>query len=936
MFEYDDLDYMQLVNDPEIDPDSPEALYALAQFCRTGKGIEPSEEKYRNYLTQAAQAGSEQARQELDEDARHQQENVQARTDEVQKLSLGELIQGADRGIPGMLLPAVEASLELNDVMRAERYLNMAAQMVPQGTFTVEESRTIWLRLAELREKEGDAEGCRIAYGQAQELGSWEAALKLAEFCRSGYGCEKNLDQAVQYANRGLEKAPVEIKLEAAKGLAQSGRRLDAAVQMEDVIRESGNEDVRHLAEFYKERYLSETLTESTVAWLWELMGTGDQIDCTIGGDAFQMSRKELTDLLGGSPTAVRGKGLPLPAEQAYHCALVQDTPEQRLEWLQDAAFNGSWAAQVALGDHYRGLSDAEKAEKWYEMAAEQGSIEAVRGLAGLYADENSAVHNDERAFLMYQKLAQQGDAEAAKTLGDLYREGCGVPQSDEKAAEQYRRAAETGEPWANYWLGCWYQDGHCVEEDPVRAKACLERAAQELNRPEIWYRLSQLCRTPEASSQEKANNCLRKAAHGGNTEATQELVRRLLSGDGIERNEQEAVEYLDLLESDDPENCLLLAECLREGRGIAPDPQRAIRLYDKALEGGCRQAGLPLAELRCTIGDPQKGIQLAKALQQQPLTEEEQERLQLAVCWAQLRPDYPGRNPAVAAKNLQRLAECDGAVANAARSELARLYEQGDGVEQDRDRAEMLYRQLGDEKALRRIEEAKAEEERLIAERKASEERRIAEAKAAEERRLAEEARRLEWERLNEERRRAAQKAAEERRLAEAKAAEARRIAEAKAAQERRIAEERAAEERRRAEEARRLEEERAAEERRLAEEARRIEAEKAEEAHREEVRQNFDACRHIMVRILWFVIVAMALAFVQPAAAEIPWIGSAVSVACLVAKWVLGLAVLANLIFLYQKFGGIFRMEDFLSVLKDIVSTVINVFVGIFVKDK
>ena len=48
MFKYDDYDYESLLNDPAVDPDSADALYALAQFCRTGKGCPASEVAYQN------------------------------------------------------------------------------------------------------------------------------------------------------------------------------------------------------------------------------------------------------------------------------------------------------------------------------------------------------------------------------------------------------------------------------------------------------------------------------------------------------------------------------------------------------------------------------------------------------------------------------------------------------------------------------------------------------------------------------------------------------------------------------------------------------------------------------------------------------------------------------------------------------------------------
>ena len=66
MFKYEDMDFQSLTTSLDIEnPDGPEELYAMAQFCRMGKGTQASEENYRFYLQRAADAGSEQAKQEL-------------------------------------------------------------------------------------------------------------------------------------------------------------------------------------------------------------------------------------------------------------------------------------------------------------------------------------------------------------------------------------------------------------------------------------------------------------------------------------------------------------------------------------------------------------------------------------------------------------------------------------------------------------------------------------------------------------------------------------------------------------------------------------------------------------------------------------------------------------------------------------------------------
>ena len=67
MFKYANYDYDSLLHNADgIDPESADALYALAQFCRTGKGCQISYEAYRHYLQRAADRGNAKAAEELE------------------------------------------------------------------------------------------------------------------------------------------------------------------------------------------------------------------------------------------------------------------------------------------------------------------------------------------------------------------------------------------------------------------------------------------------------------------------------------------------------------------------------------------------------------------------------------------------------------------------------------------------------------------------------------------------------------------------------------------------------------------------------------------------------------------------------------------------------------------------------------------------------
>lgn len=160
MFKYEDMDFQSLTTSLDIEnPDGPEELYAMAQFCRMGKGTQASEENYRFYLQRAADAGSEQAKQELDaldnaDAASAAEPPEEARA--VEGMSLPELIQAADNGNPYALLPLAKKAMtkEFLDLPKARQWLEKAAAQVPQGVYGDKDATDIYLLLGGLLKKQ--------------------------------------------------------------------------------------------------------------------------------------------------------------------------------------------------------------------------------------------------------------------------------------------------------------------------------------------------------------------------------------------------------------------------------------------------------------------------------------------------------------------------------------------------------------------------------------------------------------------------------------------------------------------------------------------------------------------------------------------------------------------------------------------------------------
>lgn len=119
------------------------------------------------------------------------------------------------------------------------------------------------------------------------------------------------------------------------------------------------------------------------------------------------------------------------------------------LVWLMKAGEQGHIEALNDLAGVYlmgRGLpEDAGKALELYREAAGQGSVEAQKNLGNIYLDGEIVTSDPIEAAMWYRMAAEQGDREAQASLGDMFAQGRGVPRDDEEAAKWLRRAAGRG-----------------------------------------------------------------------------------------------------------------------------------------------------------------------------------------------------------------------------------------------------------------------------------------------------------------------------------------------------------------------------------------------------------------------------------------------------------------------------------------------------------
>ena len=144
--------------------------------------------------------------------------------------------------------------------------------------------------------------------------------------------------------------------------------------------------------------------------------------------------------------------------------------------WTDDgSAITAYWLGRV-WRDGLGVIPDDEKAEVWFQRAAECGHSGAQYALAKLLHEQGRI----SEAVSWFEQAAEGGNPFASYQLGKLYLANEDVPKDTAKALEYLADAAEQGNPQAQYVLGKLYLLGNGVEQDCEAAVQWLALAAAQ------------------------------------------------------------------------------------------------------------------------------------------------------------------------------------------------------------------------------------------------------------------------------------------------------------------------------------------------------------------------------------------------------------------------------------------------------------------------
>ena len=176
-------------------------------------------------------------------------------------------------------------------------------------------------------------------------------------------------------------------------------------------------------------------------------------------------------------------------------------------------AHEGSVFSAMFLGKCYKlayGVKRDESAsQRYYQMAAEHGNVEAMREAAILMR----SAKDDFNALAMFKKAMQHNDAIATYYYGKMLCEGRGTAIDAETGVAYIHQAAEQDYATAQYELAEAYNRGNGVRQDAKEALTWYNKAALFGNRT-AWWKMAECYREGRGTEidYEEALECYAKA----------------------------------------------------------------------------------------------------------------------------------------------------------------------------------------------------------------------------------------------------------------------------------------------------------------------------------------------------------------------------------------------------------------------------------------
>ncbi len=462
-------------------------FYNLAKLYADGTGVAPSKDKAADYMAQAVELGSTQARIRIG--------GNNDQNDPDQKLAVLEAL--ADNGhAPSMM--ELGKAYYFGEMGLAVDF-DQAVQLLRGAADQYYEPAYYYLGLA-YEEGNGlpqDTAKAAYFYERGHRAGMPLATLALGQFYRDGKGVKRDDAKAFELLTQAADA-------ELAAGLTDLGYLYFDGQGVD-------RDRMRAVELFEKGDDKGDALAAAQLGYMYE-QGVAVDPDLPRARAYYERgaergntySRVQLAFMLrdgdGGPKDVDRAFALFMQAAEtgdddalaavafAYERGLgVEKDMATALEWYQRASdadsgwgtFNLAWLLIYGEKDFYdldRGLRtmhkaadlnyarafaelgyiysegtggtpvDHEQAVKWFEKAVEKGRPDAMNGLALQYDFGWGVERDHKKAVELYEQAVARGDTQGMTNLGFAYHAGLGVERDDAKAASLFQQVLDLGD----------------------------------------------------------------------------------------------------------------------------------------------------------------------------------------------------------------------------------------------------------------------------------------------------------------------------------------------------------------------------------------------------------------------------------------------------------------------------------------------------------
>lgn len=282
---------------------------------------------------------------------------------------------------------------------------------------------------------------------------------------------------------------------------------------------------------------------------------------------------------------------------------------------LEVYSLDGDVKAQMELAGRYD-YGTAEKgrdfnqAKIYYEMAAAQGNVDAIRCLGYLYLNGCLGEVDLDKAMEYFNQALEQGDPDANVGIGRVYLAGYGDPESSTAPALEYIETAfKQGRPSGAYYMAYLYEEGIGVSQDINQAMELYQGVIEmkELSCYDAYLvdaartRIGILYVEGQGISQDydKALSNFKVSAKKGYAVAQYYMGQMYENGYGVDKDYETAYDwYLKAAKQDYAPALNQLGYLYYKGNGVDADLDQAIYYHKMAAMQGYAAAQINLGYL--------------------------------------------------------------------------------------------------------------------------------------------------------------------------------------------------------------------------------------------------------------------------------------------------------------------------------------------------